>query len=178
MGPSPRGTAILAVATTAALALGGLWWVRNAPPPSGLLPGPPPPPPTVVYTAQPQSHPHPSEIVQFDLDQVERLLPARVEVVRGNAGVLTDGGTIDYSGPVPAGTEYLLEVACLAESDGDGELRIEVVTPDGSQHGRTLACDGTVGAVEFAANSTGPAVILLMARTTQFVGVAVQLVLR
>lgn len=172
MGRSPLGTAVLAIATAAALALGVLWWVSNAP--AGTAPRTPPPPPTDIVTLAPEAHPDPAEIVRFDLDQVRRLLPERFEVVRGDAGVLTDGGTIDYSGPVPAGSEFLFEVACL----GEGELDIEVVTPDGSRHTRGLACDGTLGTVEFAAGSTGQAVILLVARTSRFVGIAVQLVLR
>jgi hypothetical protein len=180
MHRSPLATAMLAIAAAAALALGGLWWTSNAPPPSSAplagLPLPPTRADTAAgpVTAQPTTYPNPAEILQFDLDRVRRLLPARSEVVRGDAGVLTDGGTVDYSGTVPAGAEYLLEFACL----GTGELEIEVVTPDGSIHHRAVGCDGTLGAVEFAAGSTGQAVILLVARTNRFVGIAVQLVLR
>jgi hypothetical protein len=182
MRRSPLATAALAIAAAAALALGGLWWTSNAPPPPTAVAGWPLPtraaavPDAVpdAVAARPTSFPNPAEILQFDLDQVRRLLPDRDEVVRGDAGVLTDGGTVDYSGTVPGGTQYLLEVACL----GVGELEIDVVTPDGSQHRRALGCDGTLSAVEFAAGSTGQALVLLVARTSRFVGIAVQLVLR
>jgi hypothetical protein len=176
MRPSPRDTAALAVATAAALALGALWWTSNAPPPSSLILGPSTPAPTAVLTGAPEpaTYPHPSEIVQFDVDRVERILPERDDPLRREAGVLTEGGTIDYSGPVPAGAGFLLEVACL----GEGELEIDVVTPDGSVHDRRLGCDGALGEVEFTASTVGQAVIRVVARTGRFVGVAVQLVER
>lgn len=179
MRRSPPATVGLVLAVAAALTLGGVWWTSNAPPPpAGRIAGPlalvPVRTTAPAVTAPPDTYPDPAEILQFDLDRVGRLLPERVEVVRGDAGVLTDGGTIDYSGTVPGGTGYLLEFACL----GPGELEIEVVAPGGSRHTRRLRCDGTLGAVEFAASNTGQAVILLVARTGRFVGIAVQLVLR
>jgi hypothetical protein len=86
--------------------------------------------------------------------------------------VLTDTGNVDYSGTVPGGARFLLEYACL----GEGELAIEVVTPDGSAHTRRHGCEeATLDSLEFAAGSTGHAVVRVVADTSRFVGVAVQL---
>lgn len=172
MRRSPLGLAVLALATAAALALGGRWWVSNAPPPAGPVAGPSPPSPTAVrIEPELEDYPDPAEILQFDVDQVERILPEREEVLRREAGVLTDGGIIDYSGPVPAIARFQLEVACL----GDGDLVVEVLMPNGAGHDRRLGCDGTLTALAFTAGSTGQAVIRMVARTDRFVGVAVQL---
>jgi hypothetical protein len=169
-------SAVLAIATAAVLALGGWWWVANAPPPatSATLAAPPPSPTTAPAGPPDQTYPHPSELLQFDRSQVAELLPERDDVIQHDVGVLTDTGNIDYSGTVPGGARFLLEYACL----GEGDLVIEVVTPDGSRHQRRLGCDATVDSLEFATGSTGNAVVRLVADTTRFVGVAVQLVRR
>lgn len=172
---SPAGTAVLAVATAAVLALGGWWWVASAPPRPAAAPAPAPEPvpvqPTPILTAEPEVYPHPSEIVQVDLSVVEERLPRRGGVIREQSGVLTDSGAIDYSGTVASGARFVLEYAC----DGDGVLEVDVITPDGSEHHRTLECDLTLETVEFAAGSVGYALVRVVARTEWFVAVAVQL---
>jgi hypothetical protein len=169
---SALGTAVLVAATAIALALGGWWWLANAPAPPDPPGAPAPPSPTELPTTEPAAYPHPSEILQFDVSQVEELLPEHDEVIRREAGVLTDGGSIDYSGTVPSGARFQLEYACL----GEGELEVEVVTPDGSAHHRLLGCDATLESFAFTTGSTGYGVVRVVAHTTRFVGVAVQLV--
>jgi hypothetical protein len=161
----------LVIATAAVLVLGGWWWVATAPPPSGRLTAVAPPTPTPVPTTGAADHPHPAEIFAFDISQVEDLLPERDEVIRREAGVLTDAGAIDYSGTVAGGMQFVLEYACL----GEGELEVEVVPPGGSTHYRRLTCDATLDWLEFSADSTGYGVVQVVAHTTRFVGVAVQL---
>ncbi|HEY8471065.1 MAG TPA: hypothetical protein VIL37_00295 [Natronosporangium sp.] len=171
----PLGSAMLAIGFVAALALGGYWWVSNAPPATpGLGPSPGLLPPTTVVTATPATFP-PAEPVEIDLDHVEQLLPPRVEVIRGDVILLADGETIDYSSTVPGDSQYLLEVACL----GPGIVRITVVTPDRSQHGYQVECDGGgFRSVEFAITNHGYVSIVVLAITDQAVGVATQLVVR
>jgi hypothetical protein len=173
------GSATLVAATVAALVLGGWWWVANAPPsPAGPVAAPAPSSPTadpaMDQAGARADYPDPAEIIRFDESQVEELLPERDEVIRRDVGVLTDRGVIDYSGVVPGEARFLLEYTCL----GEGELEIEVVNPEGSTNRRRLACDGTLESFEFAAGSPGYAQLRLVADTTDFVGVGVQLVPR
>lgn len=147
----------------------------NALPPAGALAQPPAG--ASGAGSAPGGYPHPADIVRFDLARVDALVPVRPGAVERSSGVLTDGGSVDYSGVVPGGAGFLLEYGCLTDGHGDGVLRVEVVTPDGSAHRRQLDCDtaAPAGAIEFATASTGYAMVRLVADTTRFVGVIAQL---
>lgn len=77
---------MLVAATAVLLGLGGWWWVANAPAPAVPVQLAAPPSPTGAPTGDPAVHPNPSEIVRFDVAQVEELLPERDEVIPGGPG--------------------------------------------------------------------------------------------
>lgn len=186
MNPSAPRTAELAAATALAVLLGLLWWTGAAPPPgtsSAHLPPPaisaPPGPTDPAWQPDDPSqavavvpYPDVAELLTFDVAAVDALLPERGDVIRRRSGVLTADTVLDYSGVVPASGQFLLEYVC----QGDGELRVETGLPDGQWQVRLHPCDGTVGAASITTTSAGQATIQVAARTTAFVGMAVQLV--
>jgi hypothetical protein len=178
--PSPPRTAGLTAATVLAVAAGLLWWTGTAPGPSAgttvipLRPAERPADPPAAVETDPQTYPAPAEILSFDVDEVDALLPVRDDEIERRVGVLTADGVIDYSGVVPAEGRFLLEYVCR----GDGELEIETGMPDGRAEVRHHPCDGTVDGFELATSSTGQATILVTARTSDLLGVAVQLINR